>query len=593
MTPSRLALILALCVLAALPSTASATPLPGENGRIVMTRGSSAGDTESQLHLLPVISNTGGGPLSAPITSGAERHQHPTWSPDRTRIAYAAGPAGNLDIFIQDLTNPASTPVNITNTNGVNDDRPAWSPDGTRIAYESAVTAANTQRDVLVQTAPFGGSPTNFTNTLNAGEFEGKPAWTPDSEVILYELGNPSAVTNANLMRKPATGGTATVAVVDSGQSEFQPAVSPDGSKVCYTHSTNGFNNSADVRIAPLTVPASTGTTVSKEAAIGEYNCTFSPDNGFVAYAQGTFTAGKLVMVRSDFTSPSAVELAQDAGSDNFDGNPDWAPDGRPECPDTNANTVAGRPVTITVECTDTGPQYERTNVLESNTGPGPANGTLTQDLAGDPFVYTPKPGFIGTDVFEVRSFDDFGFGGDTGTVRIAVQPGPVNPIAKCNSRRATIVGTNGNDTIVGTNRRDVIVARGGNDKILGKRGNDIICGNGGRDTIAGNVGNDIGLGGPGKDSLGGARGRDRMLGNKGNDTITGSSSRDVLRGDSGRDYIKGGSGNDGLGGGTGRDRLFGQSGRDSLNGGAARDRCNGGRGRDRGRRCEIRTSIP
>ena len=77
-------------------------------------------------------------------------------------------------------------------------------------------------------------------------------------------------------------------------------------------------------------------------------------------------------------------------------------------------------PVTITVTCTDTGPAYERSEVREfSNTKP--SNGTLGQEFAGDPFIYTPNPGFTGTDSFEVGSFDEFGFGSDTGTVTITV----------------------------------------------------------------------------------------------------------------------------------------------------------------------------
>ena len=50
-----------------------------------------------------------------------------------------------------------------------------------------------------------------------------------------------------------------------------------------------------------------------------------------------------------------------------------------------------------------------------------PANGTLTQEFAGDPFTYTPNPGFVGTDSFQVQSFDEFGFGSDAGTVTIDV----------------------------------------------------------------------------------------------------------------------------------------------------------------------------
>ena len=41
---------------------------------------------------------------------------------------------------------------------------------------------------------------------------------------------------------------------------------------------------------------------------------------------------------------------------------------------------------------------------------------------------------------------------------------------AKCQGRKATIVGTDGNDVIYGTNGSDVIVAKGGRDQVYGLR---------------------------------------------------------------------------------------------------------------------------
>ncbi len=108
--------------------------MPGENGRFLVTSGRNGTDATAELFLLPVPSSVGGGTLSPPIATGGGQHRHATWSPDRTKIAYARGdqPTNNFDIYVQDLTQPGSTPVNITNSNNVTDDRPSWSPDGTR-----------------------------------------------------------------------------------------------------------------------------------------------------------------------------------------------------------------------------------------------------------------------------------------------------------------------------------------------------------------------------------------------------------------------------------------------------------------------------
>ncbi len=181
--------------------------------------------------------------------------------------------------------------------------------------------------------------------------------------------------------------------------------------------------------MALVTVPPAApapGVVVSLDPAVGEYNCTWSPDSTLVAYVHGIFGAGKLVAHEVDGSDPFAADLAQDPGANNFDGNPDWAPDGRPNCPNLSVSTTRGQPVTIPVACNDTGPEYERSNVREFITE-DPQNGTADQDLAGDPVIYTPNANFVGVDTFEISSFDEFGFGGDDGTVVVTVNA-PVTP---------------------------------------------------------------------------------------------------------------------------------------------------------------------
>ena len=147
------------------------------------------------------------------------------------------------------------------------------------------------------------------------------------------------------------------------------------------------------------------------------YYCTWSPDNTMVAYTAGGGARGDLVMVRADGTSLFEIPLA--TGTD-IQTNADWAPDGRPECPNSTATATSGQATTIPVQCDDTGPQYERSDVREFISGQ-PQNGTAKQDIAGDPITYTPNADFVGTDFIEIQSFDDFGFGSDKGVIAVTV----------------------------------------------------------------------------------------------------------------------------------------------------------------------------
>jgi len=552
--------VVALAVLVAVPMSAHAV-LSGENGRVVYISGSAFGATK--LFLRSVTSSTGAGTKTGPLDTGLpDQHRHPTWSPDRTKIAFAEGAGGVFDIYVFDLTvppSPGTNPQNITNTPAISEDRPAWSPDGTRIAFEDAT-------DVFVRNLVFPFGTINMTSNITPKAW--KAAWSPDSQTLYYGVGNIATMPNGNtndvkLFQQAANaplGGTEFLHV--SGAHVFQPAISPDGTKMCFTISTegNGLPTSANVLVVPVSAPTSPPTIITN-SGVGDYNCTWSPDGFEIAYTEDFAGNGEVLMEESDGSGLFAPNLSDTPMA--FDGNPDWAPDARPLCPDTTVTTNRNTPVTFQVNCEDTGPAYEQSDVREFNKT-SPLNGTLTQEFAGDPFTYTPNQGFVGTDSFVVQSFDEFGFGADTGTVMITVKSpggggggGGGGATAKCAGRTATIVGTTGADVLRGTGRRDVIAALGGNDRVRGGRGNDLICAGSGRDRVA------AGSGG------------DRVLGGSGPDTLSGN------------------SGNDRLSGGTGRDTLTGGSGRDRLNGGPSRDVCRGGLGRDAGSGCERRSSIP
>jgi Tol biopolymer transport system component len=412
----------ALAALAALPTSAFGV-LSGTNGRIAFTSGRAQGDNLAQIYLRTTIGSTGGGSLSDPIVPVTGQWRHASWAPDRTKIVMANGTPGSptterYDLFIKDFESGTLTQF-FANTNTA--DHPAWSPDGTRIAFEEAPSAGSADRDIKVKT--FGTSAPAITLTSTAKR-EFKAAWSPDSQTIYYAQDNPNPQF-LDIVKQPAGGGTVTPVQAASGLDEYQPSISPDGNKMCFTGQTiTGNSNSANIYVVDLPTPGAL-TKISQDDPHGNINCTWSPDGTKIAYVRGTFSNGELVMANSDGSSLSPITLAQDPGADNFDGNPDWAPDGRPVCPDSAITTKVNQPVAIPLACTDTGPIYERTAVQESISNDGsPANGKVGPVTQGDPstVIYTPNQDFTGADSLKFIGFDDFGFGSDRGTVTVNVQ---------------------------------------------------------------------------------------------------------------------------------------------------------------------------
>jgi Ca2+-binding RTX toxin-like protein len=128
----------------------------------------------------------------------------------------------------------------------------------------------------------------------------------------------------------------------------------------------------------------------------------------------------------------------------------------------------------------------------------------------------------------------------------------------RCHGRKATIVGTNGDDVIRGTDKPDVIVALGGSDTIYAGLGNDLVCAGAGDDLVHGGRGNDLLDGGSGTDRVFGDLGDDRATGGGGDD--------DEVSGGLGIDTVSGGPGNDDLvRGDYGYDRMDGGPGKGDV----------------------------
>lgn len=429
----RGALVIAasFAALLALPVPVGAV-LSGINGRIVFVSGRGAAandDSTADVFLRPAIGSIGAGSAEpVPAATGANQHRHPTWSPDRTMIAYAHGDSNcnpatttNCAIYLLDLTDPNATPQAITAADNVADDRPAWSPDGTRIAFESENANASGQLNIKIYDVGTGNT-TDFTSTT-AGTFEHKPAWTPDSQTLYYVVGDLNVANAMQIVSEPSGGGTVSPITVAGAPSEFQPSISPDGTRMCYTRGTQ--QGSADSRVV-VALANGGGSQVLPVANTGtSYNCTWSPDGTKIAYALGAFTAGDLVIEDSDASGNNFFVL--EGTANHFDGNPDWAPDGRPSCQDATVTTDANTPVQVPVACPDSGPQYEQTSVRAVIDTPA-SRGTTSPGFNDPAFLlptnvtYTPNTDFVGTDTFTVLAFDEVSFANNPGTLTVHVR---------------------------------------------------------------------------------------------------------------------------------------------------------------------------
>jgi len=322
-----------VAVLSALPAAAQAA-FPGENGAIAYVSGSSCtepcDDSSADVFLLD---GPGGGTLQ--ITTDAGQHRHPTWSPDLTKIAYArwGSQADNQKIFIDDLAVPGSVQNRLgPHDSTVLDDRPAWSPDGNFIAYESEVTNGSNQLDILVVDL----RDNSFINlTQTPAVTEGKPFWSPDGKQIYYHS---NLTGDQDIVREKADGSDSiATGIVTNAGNQFQGALSPDGTELCYTQGS--FSNDADIIKRTVDSSGSPVEISSTTVTEADYNCTWSPDGERIAWVTGLTSAGRLV--HTDADNPVLISLLTPDNTMAFDGNPDWAPEDPAFCQGKPA-TIAG-----------------------------------------------------------------------------------------------------------------------------------------------------------------------------------------------------------------------------------------------------------
>ena len=419
---ARLALsLLVVVAVGVLPAAADAV-VPGPNGPIAFTSGRDDGattfsDANAQIWLLGAP-----GSSATRLTAGFNtfHHRHATWSPDRTKIAYArcaasaCGFTGPWDIYVLDLA-AGGPPLDITSS-PESEDRPTWSPDGTRIAY--AKQTAATSFDIKARAADGSGGETTVAGDVSTGmgassQFA-RAQWTADSQSLVY--GRIVAVNDYDIYRSPADGSLPLGTVVVAGATDdYQPAVSPDGEKICFTRD-NGNGSIKNVIVRAITGGSETPITALSNQ---NYECSWSPDGTSIAFVRGAFGAGVIVLR----TSSGAGETAVTDAAGRFDGNPDWTRNPPPACSNRTASVAFNGFVTIRLPCTDAPdpPSFQR-ETPDPEIVTGPAHGVLGSITDDGSVIYTPDANFTGTDSFTYKASD-----GTTdsppATVTLEVQP--------------------------------------------------------------------------------------------------------------------------------------------------------------------------
>ncbi len=254
-------------------------------------------------------------PLEAvPLTSYPGREEHPTFSPDGARVAFAwnGESQDNFDIYVKEIDSDNRQRL----TRGAAEDVfPAWSPDGRFIAFLRQDPGEDKSKVVMI---PSIGGPERIVGAsvpVQQFRFISTPAWTPDSkQLVIVDSSSPDEAA-ALFLLSIDTGETQRLTSPVGAWGDASPAVSPDGKTLAFIRGASVFTE--DVFLLSLNPDLSPAGEPRRLTSIGQVmsGLSWSADGESIVFSGGDFGFARLwkIPISGGEAQPVAV-----AGSGSF-----------------------------------------------------------------------------------------------------------------------------------------------------------------------------------------------------------------------------------------------------------------------------------
>ena len=258
---------------------------------------------------------TGRDGAGTPLAEIASTGWYPRYSPDGTRVAFAAQHADGADVWVLDIERGTRTRLT---SEGLNRFFPVWSPDGSQLAFAEGAGATNR---VLLVSADGSGEPETL---LDRDERQFPTSWIADGNVMTIYIDN--AATARDLYMLPIDGDLTPELFLATPFQERGVSFPPGGRWVAYVSDESGQD---EVYVRPYPGP---GGQVIISTGGGE-EVVWGPDGSELFYRNGDqvivveVTTGQTFSAEAPaplFAAPYALDnAAGGAGNPNYDISPD------------------------------------------------------------------------------------------------------------------------------------------------------------------------------------------------------------------------------------------------------------------------------
>ena len=241
---------------------------------------------------------------------------YPRFSPDGTRVAFAAQNAGEADVWVLDIERGTRTRLT---SEGLNRYFPVWSPDGSQVAFADGAGATNR---VLLTSADGSGEPETL---LDRDERQFPTSWIANGNVMTIYIDSADS-TARDLYMLPLDGDLTPELFLATPFQERGASFSPDGQWIAYVSDESGQDE-----VYVRSYPGPSGQVIISTG--GGEEVVWGPDGSELFYRNGdqvmvvevttgqTFSAGAPAPL---FAAPYALDnAAGGAGNPNYDLSPD------------------------------------------------------------------------------------------------------------------------------------------------------------------------------------------------------------------------------------------------------------------------------
>lgn len=200
------------------------------------------------------------------LTNNTRIDSQPTWSPDRSKIAFSSiiNTRWQLNLMNADGTNQTLlTDPNVAGQYTF----ASWSPDGSKIAFASTKDSNN---EIYVMN-PDG---TNQVRLTNNSAVDTHPAWSPDGSKISFT----SYRDNNSQIYMMNSDGTNQVRLSNNSAADTYSAWSPDGSKISFTSDRDGNSE-----IYVMNADGTNQTRLTNNSVVDNFS-SWSPDSSKIIF---------------------------------------------------------------------------------------------------------------------------------------------------------------------------------------------------------------------------------------------------------------------------------------------------------------------